>query len=127
MDKLIMAPVSLGELYDKISILEIKIEKINDEDKLKNISTELEEFQKIAENHIIDKAFYKKLMEVNKRIWDIEDGIRECERDKHFKERFIDLARAVYLNNDERSQIKKEINLKYDSLLIEEKSYESYK
>lgn len=122
----ILTPVSLGELYDKISILEIKMKHIEDPQKLVNITREWGELRNVAINYPISDDLYFKLKQVNERIWDIEDGIRECERDKHFEEGFKDLARGVYFNNDERSQIKKEINLKYGSEIIEEKSYKKY-
>jgi len=122
----ILTPVSLGELYDRISILEIKMKHIGDSQKLINVTHEWEELRSVAINYPISDDLYFKLLEVNERIWDIEDGIRECERNKHFEERFKDLARGVYFNNDERSRIKKEINLKYGSEIIEEKSYEKY-
>ena len=130
MDKIIkmkiLIPVSLGELYDKISILEIKIANLNDPKKIANVIKEYKELKLIADQHPIDIDFYERLLEVNKKLWDIEDGIRDLERVQQFDQKFIDLARAVYLNNDPRSEIKKEINLKYGSELIEEKSYKKY-
>ena len=123
----ILAPISLGELYDKISILEIKSEVMfNDRSKVNNIDSELKKLRKISINCPIGNYLFNKLKKVNKRIWDIEDEIRKCEGNKHFKERFIDLARAVYFNNDKRSQIKREINIQFNSDIIEEKSYEKY-
>jgi len=127
MDNLVMVPISIGELYDKISILEIKIGNMDSPGKIANVTKEYGLLRKIAEDYPIDTELYKKIGQVNKRIWDIEDGIRECEKEKHFKERFKDLARAVYFNNDLRSEIKKEINLKYGSAIVEEKSYTNYK
>jgi len=125
---IVTIPISIGELYDKISILEIKSDMLfNDREKANNVDYELRELCKIAENYPIDPGIYIRLSSMNKRIWDIEDGIRECEKDKHFKERFIDLARAVYLNNDERAEIKRQINIEYKSEIIEEKSYANYK
>lgn len=122
----ILIPTSLGELYDKISILEIKMKHIENPHKLTNVSNEWNQLKEIGIKYPISDDLYFKLKEVNQRIWDIEDGIRECERDKHFEERFKDLARGVYFNNDERSRIKKEINEKYGSEIIEEKSYKKY-
>ena len=124
----ITVPISVGELYDKISILEIKSAVLfNDRNKANNVDKELSELRAISDNYPIGDELFNQLKEVNKRIWDIEDAIRECERDNHFKERFIELARAVYLNNDERSRIKKEINIQFNSDIIEEKSYKEYK
>lgn len=122
----ILTPISLGELYDKISILEIKMKHIGDSQKLLNVTHEWEELRSVAINYPISDELYFQLKEINQRIWDIEDGIRECERDQHFQERFKELARAVYFNNDERASIKKEINLKYGSEIVEEKSYADY-
>ena len=122
----ITIPVSLGELYDKISILEIKLLHMDSPEKIANVANEYKQLREIAEQYPIDFDFYKQLLDVNKRIWDVEDGIREYEKDKYFKERFVDLARAVYFNNDERAKIKKEINTKYGSEIIEEKSYAKY-
>jgi len=123
----ILAPISLGELYDKISILEIKSDVMfNDRSKAENIDNELRELKEISRKHPIGKDLYEQLKSINKRIWDIEDGIRECERDKHFEERFKDLARGVYFNNDERAIIKRKINVEFGSEIIEEKSYAKY-
>jgi len=122
----IFIPVSLGELYDKISILEIKIVNLEDPIKIANVVKEYKELRTVANQYPIDIDFYNRLLEVNKKLWDIEDGIRECEKNKQFDQKFIDLARAVYLTNDPRSEIKKEINLKYGSELVEEKSYRKY-
>ena len=123
----ILAPISLGELYDKISILEIKLEVMfNDRLKANNIGNELTELKEIANKYPIGKDIYEKLKSINKRIWDIEDGIREEERNKNYGERFIEFARAVYFTNDERSGIKREINIEFGSEIIEEKSYKKY-
>lgn len=120
--------VSNGEILDKLSILEIKKKHIKDEDKLKNICAEfdaiLESASEIVEKH---QALYKNLLNVNQKLWDIEDAIREKERIKQFDETFIELARSVYVTNDERSVIKKQINLNSGSRFIEEKSYADYK
>lgn len=129
---LIEAPISLGELVDKITILEIKTKNISGQEKIKNVSNELE----ILESRLsscLDRRETEKLdplkselSKINKLLWSIEDDIRECEKDKNFGESFITLARAVYVTNDQRASIKKEINLQFGSDLIEEKSYQEY-
>ena len=124
--------VSNGELLDKISILELKLLKIEDEDKLVNIKKEFETlnplcvklFEKFGgqlQNH------YLELARINGLLWDIEDWIRDCEREKRFDEEFIQLARSVYVTNDQRSEVKKLINITTGSDLVEEKSYKDYK
>ena len=122
--------ISVGELLDKISILKIKSSKIQDEEKLKNINKELS-----ALNLIVDQSLksYKnlgkrsnELMDVNLRLWSIEDDIREKERNKCFDGSFIDLARSVYITNDKRFEIKNQINKESGSAFSEEKSYEAY-
>jgi hypothetical protein len=121
--------VSNGEILDKFSILIIKRSNINDDAKLDNIQKEIDQLENIVDELIRDKKIFTKyvnLAEVNKRLWDIEDEIRECERYKDFGDRFIELARSVYITNDERAKIKKEINLLTNSGIVEEKSYESY-
>ena len=125
-DMKILTPVSLGELYDKISILEIKIANMTDPEKIANVIHEYKELRLVAEKYPIDIDLYQKLLDINNKLWDIEDGIREEERNKDFGEDFIKYARSVYITNDERSEIKKEINLKYGSELVEEKSYKKY-
>jgi len=123
----ILAPISLGELYDKISILEIKSEVMfNDRSKANNVDNELTELKEIAKRYPIGKDLYEQLKSINKRIWDIEDGIRGEERNKDYGEEFIAFARAVYFTNDERSEIKKKINLEFGSEIVEEKSYKKY-
>jgi hypothetical protein len=121
--------VSTGEILDKFSILIIKRSNINDDAKLDNVQKEMDELRPIFNELTRDKKVFSKyvdLAEVNKRLWDIEDEIRECERYKDFGDRFIELARSVYITNDERAKIKKEINLLTNSGIVEEKSYESY-
>jgi hypothetical protein len=121
--------VSIGEILDKFSILVIKTFNINDHTKLDNVRKEMDELRPIFNELTRDKKVLSKyvdLAEVNKRLWDIEDEIRECERYKDFGDRFIELARSVYITNDERAKIKKEINLLTNSGIVEEKSYESY-
>jgi len=129
--------VSNGEILDKYSILEIKLEHIAEEEKRANI---MEEYMHLTpcivqiheEAHANDKlealeALYQDLLNTNKTLWNIEDMIRECEREESFGQDFIELARSVYYTNDDRADIKKQINLLTGSLLIEEKSYEDYK
>ena len=114
--------VSDGEIVDKLTIIEIKLERIKDEAKLVNVRKEYEVLDE-AVAKIISKEdpLYKELLDINTQLWEIEDDIRECERAKDFGEKFIELARAVYFTN-----AKKRINLKTGSLLVEEKSYEQY-
>lgn len=119
--------VSNGEIVDKLTILEIKLEKIKDENKLENIRIEYGVLNESAA-HILKKenSLYKQLREVNSRLWDIEDQCREYERQKDFGKEFIHTVRQVYINNDERSRIKKKINEQTGSQFVEEKSYKDY-
>jgi hypothetical protein len=126
----INVPVSPGELVDKITILEIKKEFIEDINKLKNINHEYDLLMNIFNNDIsktdgIEKL-KKQLKDINLALWKIEDDIRDCERAKNFNENFVELARSVYFTNDKRSKIKLEINLLLNSSLVEEKSYKDY-
>ena len=126
---LINTPVSLGELLDKISILIIKEKNIVDDQKQYYIKNELDSLNKTLENSISRfqvKEYIEKLIEINSKLWLIEDDIRDCERKKQFNQKFIDLARAIYIKNDRRSEIKLEINKKFGSKLVEVKSYEKY-
>lgn len=119
--------VSNGEIIDKLTIIEIKLERIEDEAKLVNLRKEYEVLNEAASQIISkDDELYKALFDINCKLWDIEDDIRDLERNKDFNEKFIETARAVYFTNDERSEVKKKINLKTGSNLIEEKSYEKY-
>jgi septal ring factor EnvC (AmiA/AmiB activator) len=119
--------VSNGELVDKLSILEIKLNKIQDSEKLKNIRKEYSLLEKAAGLIIKrDDPLYRQLLDINQKLWDIEDRIRELEKKKDFGSEFIETARMVYFNNDIRAKIKQEINLKTNSDLFEEKSYEDY-
>jgi len=120
--------ISIGELVDKVSILAIKLNKIKDAGKLKNIRREFELLKKPMEQIGIstDSEDFKKLEQVNLKLWDIEDNIRIKECQKSFDAEFIQLARSVYFENDERAAIKKEINLKFGSELVEEKEYVNY-
>lgn len=122
----ILVPISLGELYDKITILQIKLNKIKDREKLKNIINEFNLLVGISDKYPIEREEFQKLYDVNEKLWKIEDQIRKCERTHTYDDHFISLARSVYQYNDERSRIKRDINLKYDSSIIEEKSYEKY-
>ena len=119
--------VSIGEIVDKLSILQIKLENIKDEEKLVNIKKEFNYLYDIVFKDLkIQLDDYQPLLNINHRLWDIEDDIRDEERAKRFGDRFIELARAVYVTNDERSRIKKDINIKYGSDFVEEKSYQDY-
>jgi len=123
--------ISIGELLDKISILEIKLLNINDEEKSKNVYKELEVlnpyFQDLLDKYGIEiKDLYIKLSNINKTLWNIEDDIREKEKAEEFDEEFVELARSVYITNDQRAAVKKEINLLTKSQLVEEKSYSDY-
>jgi hypothetical protein len=119
--------VSDGEVVDKLTIIEIKLENIRDKAKLANIRNEYEVVNE-AVKKIIDKTdpLYIELLNINKELWKIEDDIRNCDRNKDFGSKFIELARAVYFTNDRRADIKKRINLLSGSSLIEEKSYQAY-
>ena len=126
---IINTPVSLGELVDKISILHIKNINIKDEEKLKLIREELELLTQTLNKHIKNndiQNYLDLLIEINSKLWAIEDDIRDCERNKKFDQTFIDLARSVYFTNDKRSEVKLEINKKFGSKIIEVKSYEEY-
>lgn len=119
--------VSNGELLDKLSILEIKLEKIQDPEKLMNINSEYSLIKPLGDKliHIVETQ-YKSLVDVNRSLWETEDTIRDFERNQQFGDEFIQTARRVYLFNDKRAQIKKEINRLTNSGLIEEKSYSGY-
>ena len=123
----ILAPVSLGELIDKITILEIKQIHMTGI-KLKNVDKELKLLRKILqdENLEIDIDLINNLKEVNNNLWEIEDNIRIKERNQEFDKEFVELARSVYKENDKRASLKKEINQQYNSELVEEKSYNNY-
>jgi diketogulonate reductase-like aldo/keto reductase len=119
--------VSNGEIIDKLTIIQIKIEKIKDEAKLMNLRKEYEEL-KVAADKILSQEdpLYIDLYNINLDLWNIEDHIRDLERKKEFGDDFITTARSVYISNDRRSEIKREINIRTASGLIEEKSYEKY-
>lgn len=122
--------ISNAEILDKVSILTIKNQKITDNDKLSNISKELNYLQSIfnliIQNNIYIENLYNKLLAINIQLWNIEDHIRQKEKQLSFDNQFIDLARSIYKLNDERAKIKKQINIMSNSEFIEEKSYEKY-
>ncbi len=126
----IMTAIAPGELIDKITILRIKSERIADEAKLKNVRTELDILTATQQEHVPASDEMLRLEEalktVNEALWEIEDDIRDCERQGDFGEEFIRLARAVYVTNDKRAALKKEINLLLGSTIVEEKSYAEY-
>ena len=131
MADVIKVPVSFGEVLDKITILEIKSERIKDETKVKNVRLELDELSATWDEAVKDKAaeiadLRKQLKAVNEELWGIEDDIRDQEAAQDFGARFIELARAVYVTNDKRAAIKKEVNLALGSRFVEEKSYQDY-
>jgi Family of unknown function (DUF6165) len=125
----ILVPVSVGELMDKITILEIKSERIKNPSQLENIVHELEALRAVRlrdiERAMLDKLSAE-LKRVNAKLWDVEDAIRDCEARSDFGGLFIELARTVYRLNDERSRLKKAINLASGSRIVEEKSYKSF-
>lgn len=119
--------VSNGEIIDKLTIIQIKLGRINDKAKLLNLQKEFDELSKVTASIIsTSDPLYKSLYNVNCELWDIEDHIRDLERKKDFGTDFIETARSVYFKNDKRSEIKREINIKTSSGLIEEKSYGKY-
>jgi hypothetical protein len=126
----LLVPISPGELIDKITILEIKSQRMTDPAKLHNVRTELallNDTWRASPYSATDiAAEWAALREVNAKLWDIEDRIRDKERDRAFDDVFIELARAVYVTNDERATVKKSINSKLGSTLVEEKSYADY-
>jgi hypothetical protein len=127
---LISAPVSCGELIDKVTILEIKAERIADPDKLANVRDELRLLTELWEADPASATDIgterAELKRINEALWEIEDEIRVKEREQSFDARFIELARSVYRTNDKRAAVKRAINLKLGSRLVEEKSYEDY-
>ena len=127
----ILVPISPGELLDKITILRIKSARMTDAAKLANVRAELAELEKTWRAAVGPQADVAEdergLQAVNERLWVIEDDIRDQERAQAFDARFIELARSVYIENDERAAIKKRINVKLGSRIVEEKSYKPYK
>lgn len=119
--------VSVGEIVDKLSILQIKKSNIEDQTKLANVAKEYDYLHEVVFGELkVDLEDYQQLVSVNKALWDIEDNLRLKEHNKEFDDIFVSLARSVYVTNDRRAQIKKEINNKYNSLFTEEKSYKHY-
>ena len=128
--KKILTEISTGELLDKITILEIKLVKIKDKENLLEINKEYESLKETKNSNIkLTKNLEKliiQLKEINLKLWDIEDKLRICEKNKDFGEKFIELARGVYFNNDSRSKIKSEINKLLGSNIKEIKQYSNY-
>ena len=126
----ILIPISPGELLDKITILQIKSERISDPAKVANVKTELgmlnQVWQDAVDSDDTISALTAELKSVNEALWEIEDDVRDEERNKRFGERFIELARAVYVTNDQRADAKKRVNLHLNSTIVEEKSYKDY-
>ena len=126
----ILIPISPGELLDKITILEIKSERIESAEKRANVNRELEMLNKVWTDSVTEDPtiaeLRSKLKSINEELWDIEDDIRDEERNKRFGDRFIELARAVYVTNDKRADAKKDINIHLKSDIVEEKSYQDY-
>lgn len=119
--------VSVGEIVDKLSILRIKKNNITDSEKLLNINKEYDYlYHKVFQELKIDTSDFYELIMVNEILWGVEDSIRLKEMNKEFDDDFIEMARSVYITNDQRAEIKKKINLKYSSKFVEEKSYEKY-
>ncbi len=127
----ILIPISPGELLDKITILQIKSERIADPAKVANVRTELDMLNAVWHQAVDEdteiEALTAELKSINEALWEIEDDIRDEERNRRFGERFIELARAVYVTNDERANAKKKVNLHLNSSIVEEKSYQDYK
>ena len=123
-------PASIGELFDKITILEIKKSKIKDDNKLIFINKELDLLKKVVKSKKINtrslSPLIKKLKNVNLKLWNVEDKLRKLEKNKQFIKDFINYARKVYYTNDKRAILKNEINLKTNSIISEVKSYEKY-
>ena len=126
----ILVPVSPGEVLDKITILEIKSERMSDEEKLRNVRTELSLLNATWNEQISSDDtvlhLHAELKRINEALWEIEDDIRDKEKVREFDQRFIDLARSVYVTNDKRAAAKKELNLHLGSQIVEEKSYQDY-
>jgi len=127
---IIQVPVSPGEVLDKITILEIKSERISDAGKLANVKRELELLQaswrqSVAEDETV-RRIHSELKTINEVLWEIEDAIRDKERARTFDQRFIELARSVYVTNDQRAAAKKKLNIYLGSEIVEEKSYQDY-
>ncbi len=130
MSNTIPVDIAPGELIDKITILEIKLERIDDAAKVANVQLEWDVLTASRDRHVTGSdaltSLTAQLKTINEKLWDIEDDIRACERAKDFSDTFVQLARAVYITNDERARLKREINDLLGSSLVEEKSYEDY-
>ncbi|WP_106002882.1 DUF6165 family protein [Magnetospirillum gryphiswaldense] len=126
----VLVPVSWGEVIDKITILEIKAERLSDAGKLANVTRELDELVSVRErefpNHADLAKLAAELKAINEKLWVVEDDLRDLERAKDFGPRFVELARAVYYTNDERAAVKRKVNDLLGSTLVEEKSYAPY-
>ena len=125
-----LIPISWGELFDKMTILQIKLKNLKTKSALKNVKTEYDQLRKIFDKNFSKNTNAKKLFsdltKINHKLWEIEDLIRDKERNKTFDEEFIKLARSVYFTNDDRARIKRTINDTLGSEIIEEKSYSDY-
>ncbi len=125
-----LIPVSWGEFFDKLTILQIKLKNIQDKNALKNVNLEHDQLLIIYNGNFLKdtnaKILLSDLKKINEKLWDIEDKIRDKERKRKFDKEFIELARKVYITNDQRSRIKRNINEIFGSEIIEEKSYEEY-
>ena len=126
----ILVPISPGELLDKITILQIKTERMSDPGKVANVKIELNALTDVWKNSVAEddtvKQLHRDLKMINEALWDIEDDIRDEERARNFGEKFIELARSVYVTNDQRADAKKKLNIHLGSTLVEEKSYQDY-
>ena len=125
-----LIPISWGELFDKITILQIKLENLKEKNALKNVKLEHDQLFSIFNQFFLENTIANELINdlklINQKLWNIEDLIRDKERNKIFDEKFIELARKVYFTNDERSRIKRNINETFGSEIVEEKSYADY-
>lgn len=124
-------PISPGELIDKLTILDIKFERISDAGKLANVEHERALLERIWRESGLEtesiRSLRGELKSINEQLWEIEDDIRVCEKNRDFGDRFIELARAVYVTNDKRAAVKKRINTELGSAIVEEKSYQDYR
>lgn len=124
---MVLIEVSVGELFDKITILRIKQNKLTDKDQLVNVAKELKALEdKAFDNNKEVNLLVEELQFINEQLWDIENEKRQCEADKDFGTKFVELARNVYIKNDERAKIKKQINIITKSNIVEEKDYTKY-
>ena len=124
-----LAPIAFGELVDKITILEIKSDRIADPAKNSNVRRELEVLNRVLADFALTRSFADlkaELRRINEALWDLEDEVRRCEREKDFGPLFIEAARGIYKTNDRRAAVKRELNERAGSSLLEEKSYEDF-